>query len=155
LFTFKVERYAVQEAVVAEVRRRGGQVEVEKFDWVRHSVGDDFAALTDRLRGIRVRDQADGDGFLAFLAGHPLALESLSWLDLAGCRISDDGLQHVGLAENLKRLNLARTPVSKHGLEVLQALPQLERINLGGTAVGWLSRCRLRWAYYPRLKVAA
>jgi hypothetical protein len=150
----QVERYTVQEAVTAEVRRRGGQVEVEKIDWIKHSVGEDFAALTDRLRGIRVRDQADGDAFLAFLAGHPLALEFLVWLDLAGCRISDEALQQIRLAENLKRLNLARTPVSKRGLAVLQALPQLEMINLGGAPVGWLSRCWLRWAY-PRLRVAA
>jgi hypothetical protein len=150
----QVERYADQEAVIAEVRRRGGQVEIEKIDWIKHSVGDDFAALTDRLRGIRVRDQADGDVFLNFLAAHKSAVEFLLWLDLAGGRISDAGLQQVRVAENLRRLNLARTPVSKHGLVVLKDLPQLELINLGGTSVSWLSRCWLRWAY-SRLKIVA
>src|SRR5262245_29962353 len=150
----QVERYTAQETLSAEVRRRGGQVEVEKIDWIKHSVGDDFAVLTDRLRGIRVRDQTDGDALLSFLASHRVALEFLLWLDLAGCHLTDEGLQQVRVAETLKHLNLARTPVTNRGLVVLKYLPSLELLNLGGTSVGWLSRCWLRWTH-PRVKVVA
>src|SRR5437899_2423907 len=46
----QVERYAAQNRVVNEVRRLGGTIEVEQFDWIRRSFGD-FAVVTEMLRG--------------------------------------------------------------------------------------------------------
>src|SRR5262249_5680207 len=60
----QVERYVEQERVLAEIRHRGGQVEIEELDWLKRSIGEDFATLTDRLRGIRVRGLQDGERFL-------------------------------------------------------------------------------------------
>ncbi len=148
----QVERFTVQEQIVAEVRRRGGRVELEEIDWVKQSIGEDFAAVTERLRGLSVRDQTDGDAFVQFLAAHRPALGYLRWLDLAGCRLSDEGLLRLREFKDLKRLNLAGTAISADGLKVLETLPQLEWLNLAGTAVGWWPRWRLRWLY-PKLRV--
>lgn len=150
----QVERFTLQEQVVTEVRRRGGQVELEQIDWMKQSFGEDFAAVTERLRGVSVRGQADGDEFLKFLVEYRPALGYLRWLDLSGCRISDDGLRRLGALPELRRLNLAETAITLRGLEVLKALPQLEWLNLAGTAVGWWARWRLGWSY-PRLRVVA
>src|SRR5947207_14567770 len=48
----QVERYTEQEGVLAEVRRCGGQVKIEELDWLKRSIGEGFATLTERLRGI-------------------------------------------------------------------------------------------------------
>jgi hypothetical protein len=150
----QVERYAEQETVVAEVRRRGGQIQVEELEWLKRSIGPDFSLVTERLRGIRLRDQPDGDAFLALLAAHPSAVEFLVWIDLAGCRITDEGLQRLRVTPALRQLDVSRTPVTRRGLDVLSNLPLLEWIHLGGTKVNWLARWRLQWSY-PKLKVVA
>jgi hypothetical protein len=148
----QVERYAKQEEVILEVRRRGGQVETETVDWVKRSVGNDFALLTEMLRGIRLRGAADGDDFLHYLAAHQGSLRYLLWLDLADSRISDEGLLQLPRLELLKRLNLAGTPTSQRGLQVLERLPRLEWLNLAGTPVRWFTRWRLHSAH-PRLQL--
>src|SRR5262245_4465745 len=53
------ERYAGQQEIISEVRRREGEVEIEEIDWLKRSIGDDFSTLADRLRGIRLRDSRD------------------------------------------------------------------------------------------------
>src|SRR5262245_53191249 len=63
----QVEPYLRQQEIVSEVERRGGQVEIETLDWMQRSFGD-FASLAERLRGIKLRDAEDGDGFLKYLA---------------------------------------------------------------------------------------
>jgi hypothetical protein len=148
----QVDRYVEQEAVVAEVRRRGGDIEVEQIEWIRHSIGDDFALVTERLRGIRLRNLVDADVFLRYLAAQKQAHGYLTWLDLAGCAISDDGLFPLRSLELLKRLDLAGTPITKRGLAVLQALPNLEWLNLAGTSISWWTRWRFQQSN-PRLRV--
>jgi hypothetical protein len=148
----QVERYTQQEEVVGEVRRRGGQVEIEQIDWVKRSIGEDFAVVTERLRGIRLHRLADGDAFLRYLAEHKPALGYLNWLDLANSRLSDEGLRPLRALTELRRLNVAGTPISKQGLRILVALPRLEWLNLADTSVGWWTRWRLRWSY-PRIRV--
>jgi hypothetical protein len=150
----QVEQYLRQEEVVAEVRRLGGQVEVESLDWLKHWIGEDFAVVAEKLRGIRLRGLADGDPALHYLAAHRPALQYLLSLDLAGTRFSDGALLRLGGLALLRRLDLARTPVSRRGLRVLAELPELEWLNLGGTSVGLWDRWRLRWSF-PRLRVAS
>src|SRR5215831_2710613 len=65
-----VEPHLQQEEVIAEVLRRGGRVEVERFAWMEKSWGGGFPLLAERLRQVCVRNMADGDRFLAFLADH-------------------------------------------------------------------------------------
>lgn len=150
----QVEHYLRQEEVVAEVRRLGGQVELETLDWIKRWIGEDFAAVTDRLRGVRLRGLADGDRALNYLAAHKPVLQYLLSLDLAGTRLSDEALLHLGGLEVLRRLDLAATPVSRRGLRVLHGLPELEWLNLAGTSIGPWGRWRLRRSF-PRLQVVS
>jgi len=147
----RVERYALQDRVMNEVRRRGGVVEVEQLDWIKRSFGD-FAVVTEMLRGIRLRGLADGDTLLEYLAEHASALEYLLWLDLSGSRISDQGVLRLQTIKSLRRLDLSGTAISEKGLRVVAGLPDLEWLNLAGTSVGWWARWRLRHAF-PHLRV--
>ena len=148
----EVERYARQDKVIAEVRRRGGEVEIESIDWMKRTIGEDWAQVMDRLVGIRLRGQADGDEVLKYLGEQVHALEFLRGLDVSGSRISDQGLSHLWPLQSLRHLDLSNTPITRRGLQVLKGLRELRRLNLGGTAVGWWSRWRLRRAF-PRLRV--
>jgi hypothetical protein len=150
----QVERYVQQEQVLAEARRRGGEVEIEELDWLKRSIGDDFAVLTERLRGIRLRGLTDGDPFLRDLARHRPALQYLVWLDLAGGRISDEGLQHLACMPLIERLDLSGARITERGLSVLSSLPQLRWLNLSGTSVGWWKRWRLHRSH-RQVKIVA
>jgi hypothetical protein len=88
----RVETHLQQEEVVAEVLRRGGRVEFERFGWMEKSFGEGFPLLAERLRHVYVRDMADGDRFLAFLADHRLPY--LVGLDVAGSRVSPARTPH-------------------------------------------------------------
>jgi hypothetical protein len=106
------------------------------------------------LRGIRLQNQADGDSFLHYLAAHRQALEYLLWLDLAGSRISDEGLRQLAGLPLLQRLDVAGTPITPCGLSVLESLPHLRWLNLSSTPVGWWKRWRLHRCH-PRLEIVA
>ena len=73
-----------------------------------------------------------GDTELAKLT--PLAA-NLRWLDLAGTRLTDAGLELVGRMSNLMRLHLDRTGITDAGLTAVAGLHELEYLNLYGTAV--------------------
>jgi hypothetical protein len=150
----QVERYVEQERVLAEVRRCGGHVEIEELDWLKRSIGEGFAILTERLRGIRMRGLRDGDHFLHYLARHPAALQYLLWLDLAGSRISDEGLMHLARLPLLERLDVSGAPLTEGGLRVLHSLPHLRWLNLSGTPIGWWKRWRLHRSH-PQLRIVA
>jgi hypothetical protein len=148
----QVERYATQEKIANQVRDLGGAIELEHIDWMKRSFGE-YAALVDRLRGIRVRGRVDGDAFIKHLVEHAAGLDFLVWLDLAGCRISDQGFAQLGVLKSLRRLDLSSTPISEKALTVLEALPSLEWLNLASTSIGWWARRRLRRSF-PRVQVA-
>jgi hypothetical protein len=139
----QVEPYLHQQEIVAEVERRGGRAEIEGLGWMQRSFGD-FAALAERLRGIRLRDSADGDEFLKYLADNAARLRYLRYLDLAGSSVSDAGLACLANLRELARINLAGTRVTGEGLKRLTGLPQLEWINVAGVSLGWWTRWQLR-----------
>jgi hypothetical protein len=149
----QVECHLLQEEVAAEVRGRKGTVDYERMDWVKASWGDGFEALADRLRSIRVHGQADGDAFLAFLGSRNPPY--LTGLDVADCRVTDDGLRSLSSCGGLHWLDLSGTAVSYAGLlAALEHLPSLARLNVRGTSVGWLRRRQLA-RHYPRVTVLA
>jgi hypothetical protein len=150
----QVERYMEQERVLSEIRRRGGEVEIEELDWLKRSIGDDFATLTERLRGIRLRGLEDGDQFLRFLAEHRPALQYLLWLDLAGSRISDEGFLQLAGLPLIERLDVSGASLTERGLSIVPKLPRLCWLNLSGTSIGWWKRWRLHRSH-PQLKVVA
>jgi hypothetical protein len=139
----QVEPYLRQQEIVAEIERRGGRAEIEGLGWMQRSFGD-FAQLAERLRGIRLRDSADGDDFLKYLADNASQLRYLRYLDLAGSAVSDTGLAHLANLRELARINLAGTRVTGDGLQELAALPHLEWINVAGVRIGWWTRWQLR-----------
>jgi hypothetical protein len=148
-----VETYLHQEEVIAQVLRRGGRVEVERLHWMNKSLGDGFSMLAERLRHVYVRDMADGDRFLAFLAEHRPPY--LVGLDVAGSRVSGEGLHRLAGFELLHWLNVSGTDVDFPALQsLLSMLPSLERLNVRKTRVGWWGRWQLRRAR-PQLRVLA
>jgi hypothetical protein len=149
----QVETHLALEEVEAAVRKRGGTVEIEKMDWVKESWGEGFEVLASRLRCIRVRGQADGDAFLAYLKTKPLPY--LAGLDLGGCHVTDAGLASLTGYEILQWVDLSHTAVTYRGVrELLDRLPSVLWLNLRGTGVGWLRRWWLQYSY-PRARIVA
>jgi len=151
----QVERYVDQQTVISVVRRVGGEVELEGIDWLKRSIGDDFATLTDRLRGIRARNLPDGDQFLHGLAAHRPALEFLLRLDLAGSQLSDIGLRSLSAMALLEHLDLSGSQISWDGVTtVLEELLNLRWLNIADTSINWWQRWRLRRSR-PGVKIIA
>jgi hypothetical protein len=145
----QVEIHLRQEEIAAEVGRLGGVVQREAIDWLKHSLGDGFPLLADRMRLIRVHGVAAGDAFLAYLAEKPRRAPYLTELDVSGCGITDAGLAKLAGYEVLRRLDVSATAVTARGLRaLLRTLPLLEWLNVGRTSLGWWSRWRLRRAFH-------
>jgi hypothetical protein len=141
----QVDRHLRQQQVAAEVARRGGAVEIQQIDWLKHSFGEGFMLLAERLVAIRLRGPGGDDGFLAYLAEHREGVPYLADLDVANGPVTDGGLRRLAEVKSVRRLNLAGTAVTRRGLlALLGALEKLEWLNVGGTAVGWWSRWLLR-----------
>ncbi len=64
----------------------------------------------------------------------PLA-QQITWLNLAGTAVTDDGLAKVAQLPNLTRLHLEKTGVTDAGLAHLKDLKNLEYLNLYNTQV--------------------
>jgi len=151
----QVERYVDQQAVISAVRQAGGEVELEEIDWLKRSIGDDFATLTDRLRGIRARNLPNGDQFLHGLAAHRPALEFLLRLDVAGSRLSDSGLGSLPAMALLEQLDLSGSQISREGVTtVLKELTNLHWLNVADTSINWWQRWRLH-RYRPGVHIVA
>lgn len=149
----QVECHLAQEEIAAEVKRRGGEAEFERMEWVKATWGEGFEVLADRLRSIRARGLADGDALLAYLNGRQLPF--LSGLDLADSRVTDAGLHHLTGLAVLQWLDLSGTDVTYSGLRAtLDRCPSLVHVNVKRTRVGWLRR-RLLARQFPRVSVVA
>jgi mono/diheme cytochrome c family protein len=68
---------------------------------------------------------------------------SVTWLDLSGTAVTDEGLQALKAFTNLTRLRLDRTGISDAGLTHLAGLERLEYLNLHSTAVSDTGIARL------------
>jgi hypothetical protein len=119
LYAIKVAP-ATAEAI-ASARRTGARVE---------PVSLDLPLL--RVSTVNVRHSL-GDAELRLLL--PIA-NQITWLDLAGTRVSDAGMNVVAEMRNLTRLDLANTAVTDAGTRALSGLRRLEYVNLRGTRVG-------------------
>jgi hypothetical protein len=79
--------------------------------------------------------QADGPPGDQQIAVLPKVAAQIAWLDLAGTRVTDDGLAVLSELENLSRLHLEQTSVGDEALAHLAHLSRLEYLNLYGTRV--------------------
>jgi len=62
------------------------------------------------------------------------AKEHITWLNLAGCNLTDDHLEIIGQLTNLTKLNLSRNAdITEQGTTHLQNLEELEYLNLYAT----------------------
>jgi len=148
----QVELYVAQQAIVCEVERFGGRVEIEHLAWMQRSFGD-FALLAERLRGIVLHDCGEADELLRYLAEQASNVRHLREIDLAGSLVSNEGIESLCRLRGLERVNLEGTLVTDAGVVALAALPELKSINLGDTPLRWWTRWRLG-RNHPRLTLA-
>ncbi len=76
-------------------------------------------------------DEAGDDHLLKLT---PLA-DQVTWLNLAGTSVGDEGLKHLSKLKNLTSLHLEKTRVGNVGLAHLKELEHLEYLNLYDTRV--------------------
>jgi len=69
------------------------------------------------------------------LAALDAVKDQVTWLNLAGTAITDDGLAQLAALPNLTRLHLEKTSIGDAGLEHLAGMKQLEYLNLYATQV--------------------
>jgi len=136
----KIEAYAQQQDVVSETIDRGGEVEMEEADWLRKSFGEDFGHVADKLVSVRLRGPAADDVFAILLGFRADSLKDLALLDLAGGRLTDEGLLQLKGLTNLRSLDLRGTAVGKLAAEVPSWFPHLEFLGLPPGSVGLFSR---------------
>ena len=136
----KIEAYAQQQDVVTETIDRGGEVEMEEADWLRKSFGEDFGHVADKLVSVRLRGPAADDVFAILLGFRADSLKDLAVLDLAGGRLTDEGLLQLKSLTSLRSLDLRGTAVGKLAAEVPSWFPHLEFLGLPAGSVSLFSR---------------
>jgi gluconolactonase len=116
-------RHAHDRALLAEIKRLGGNVtlEITAPDWLRSIVGDDGLASFGRIVEIELNERTDGHK-----EPTPKPLTD---------RVTDDWLKQIANQVNLRRLEVSGTAVTSRGLIHLKNLVNLERLNLCLTAV--------------------
>lgn len=142
----QVERYARQENLIARLRELGAEIETERIDWLRHSFGDDFAQVAERLVAVKMVGPRFGDDHAAMLASAVDDLAGLATLDLAGSRLTDHGVAKLAKLTGLKQLDLSQTAVTNAGLSSIARLTSLQWLGLKNTRTHWWGRWRLRRA---------
>jgi len=140
-----IERYALQEKVIARIKELGGHVELAQINWLAHEIGEDFAQVMERLVGIHCQGAAFDDRIIDFLVKHQSALGYLKKLDLSESGITDAGLLRLRVFTNLHELDISRTDVGNAGLKVLNHLTHLEWLGLEETSVNVLGYLQLGW----------
>lgn len=124
---------AYVEHLAAEVRLRSlPGLSLASCSAVDDRVAGALAGL-DHLKTLDLFNTGVGDASLGTLAG---ALPALTSLNLAGTRVTDEGMRSLARFEALEVLHLGWTDVSDGGLASLSELPALRTIILHGAAVG-------------------
>jgi hypothetical protein len=136
----RIEAYAQQQEVATAAIERGGEVEMEEADWLRKQFGEDFGHVADKLVTVRLRGPAADDTFAVLVGFRADSLKDLRTLDLAGGRLTDEGLLQLKGLSSLRHLDLRGTAVGRLGAEVPGWFPQLEFLGLPARAVGIFSR---------------
>jgi len=149
-----IERYAEQETIVAEIRRRGGTVEMQSTDWMAREIGPDFAQVLDRVVGIQLRGPRVSTKDIQYLVSQQHILSTLRQIDLSGARIGNAAAELLSTFPNLHDVRLNGTSVSDTAVRALASMDRLQHVELAHTFVSWLGRFRLRRSH-PDLEVVA
>jgi hypothetical protein len=143
-----VEQYAEQEALIEEVKGWGGEVEVSSSDPLSRSIGPDFAAVLDKLVGIRLKGPSIDDSTITQLVSKRRMLAGLRKLGLIDTAVSELGLLKLRKLDTIRHLDLSGTEVDPTALEVvLRDMRSLESITLDRTGIGWPAKVKLRVRY--------
>ena len=138
----QVLEFIQQDKAIAEIRNRGGVVEVDEQS-------PDRPAISVQMLGCRFKDEdliwiaslpklrtvglghSITDAGLVYVAG----LKQVETLTLVGAPLKGSGLANLSGMTKLRSLNLESTSVDDASLAHLQGLKQLKELNIGGTLV--------------------
>jgi VanZ family protein len=140
-----VERYTVQQAVIAEIERRGGSVQTERRPaWITREIGDDFAQLLEVITAVRLTGPAVSLADVEYLVGQGEALANLHRLDLSDAYVDYRAIKLLAALPTLHELNLSGTLAGNRAAATLAKFPSLRQVNVADTFIGWLARLELR-----------
>ncbi len=138
----QVPIYIAQRKVLNLVERLGGGVEVESFDWLKETVGEDFSLIADRLVEIDLTGCKVGDAELRQLMDDADGVQFLEVLRLADTEVGDRGAMTLVQATNLRVLDIRGTHITPKMRRQLTHLPQMIHVEGMG---GWKDWWRRFW----------
>jgi hypothetical protein len=150
----RMDEYLAVQEVIDGLKAFGAEVETNALDWLQKSFGE-FAELTEKVLGIRLRNAANGDDFIEYLVGRHEQLMELKHLDLAGCKVSDAAVRQLSVFRRLQELDLSRTPITWQSLHIIEWLPELHDVQVAGTKLNWFTRRKLASQLRHKRKSAA
>ncbi|MEX1238950.1 MAG: c-type cytochrome domain-containing protein [Cyclobacteriaceae bacterium] len=96
--------------------------------------GVSVAPLSNEIHWLQAQAAPNQPGD-SIIKGFVKVSEQLTWLNLGGTSVTDEGLAAIGTFKFLTRLHLGNTQITDEGLEYLKELPYLEMLNIYGTRV--------------------
>lgn len=138
----QVPIYIAQRNVLRQVEQLGGKVEVESFDWLKETVGEDFSLIADRLVEIDLSGCPVGDKELRQLMDDADGVQYLEVLRLTDTDVGDHGAMTLIQAVNLRVLDVRGTNISQRMRRQLAHLPHM--IHVEGLT-GWTDWWHRLW----------
>jgi internalin A len=132
-----------QERAIAEIKKLGGEVEVDidRPDRPVVAVNLKHTKVIDaslqllkeltRLEKLCLKDTHVTDDGVIYIKG----LTNIEVLELGRTKVTDKALEHLKGFTRLRTLDLAGTEVTNKGLEHLKGLSRLQTLDLSGTKV--------------------
>lgn len=134
-------RHAIDQKLLAEVKRLGGKatIEVVAPEWLRSITGDDALAIYGRIVGLDLNERTDGHKAATpkalkdrmnddVLKQHLVWQDKLRTLELSGTAVTSAGLQYLTKCRNLEVLNICLTACSDDGFEHLAGMSKMKRM---------------------------
>jgi hypothetical protein len=149
----RIEVFQDRQRLIADIEAAGGTVVLQPTDAYLYEYGSDFAEVLRKLVGIYLTGNTVTDALLDWLSSGNQSLGEIRLLDLSGSRVTSRGLEGISSLTGLRCLDLRGTDVSANVVDALVTLPALEWLHVGSTAIGILSRQRLK-RKLPRLTIA-
>lgn len=149
----RIEVFQERQRLVAEIEAASGTISLQSPDSYLYEYGSDFAEVLRKLVGVHLTGSDVTDASLAWLNTPNAALSEIRLLELSGAQVTSSGLAGIAVLTGLRCLDLRGTDVSATVVDALVSLNSLEWLHVGSTAIGTLSRARLK-RKLPRLTIA-